>query len=57
MPVIYELRGRATAFGELGINLYSGCTVACRYCCLAPSLCRVTWEQWTTGRSLEGIFC
>ena len=32
MPVIYELRGKTTTFGGLGINLYSGCAVGCRYC-------------------------
>ena len=47
MPVIYELRGRAAEFGELGINLYSGCAVACGYC-YRPSLYRMTWERWTT---------
>ena len=46
MPVIYELRGIMTAFGELGLNLYSGCAVGCRYCPI-PSLHRVTWESWT----------
>ena len=48
MRVIYELRGRTADFGELGLNLYSGCAVACRYC-TDPAIRRMTWEKWTTG--------
>ena len=32
MPVIYGLRGKVAEFCELGINLYSGCAIGCRYC-------------------------
>ena len=32
MAVIYELRGTMAEFAELGLNLYSGCAVGCRYC-------------------------
>ena len=55
MPVIYELRGKATAFGDLGINLYSGCAVGCRYC-LDNWVRRMTWERWTTARGRKKIF-
>ena len=48
MPVLYELRGRTAAYGELGLNLYSGCAVGCRYC-YDVWLQRMTWERWTTG--------
>ena len=48
MAVIYELRGGAAVFGELGVNLYSGFAVGCRYCCDAV-FHRVTWEQWISG--------
>ena len=48
MSVIYELRGKAAEFGDLGLNLYSGCAVGCRYC-HDPWLRRMTWERWTTG--------
>ena len=48
MPIIYELRGIATEFAELGLNLYSGCAVGCRYCS-EPWYRRMTWERWTIG--------
>ena len=47
MSVIYELRGRAAALGELGLNLFSGCAVGCRNC-NDPWIRRMTWEKWTT---------
>ena len=47
MPVIFELRGGMASFSELGVNLYSGCAVGCRYC-TDPSLRRTTWERWTS---------
>ena len=49
MAVIYELRGKAAENCELGVNLYSGCAVGCRYC-PEPWLRRMTLEQWTTVR-------
>ena len=33
---------------ELGITLYSGCAVGCRYC-YDVWVRRMTWEQWTAG--------
>ena len=48
MAVIYEVRGRATELSELGLNLYSGCAVGCRYCSDAW-LRSMTWEKWTKG--------
>ena len=48
MPVIYELRGKSAEFSDLGLNLYSGCAVGCRYCG-SIWLHRTTWEQWTAG--------
>ena len=48
MAVFYELRGKTAGFTELGINLYFGCAVGCRYCS-APWVRRMTWEKWTTG--------
>ena len=56
MPVIYELRGRWLTFGELGVNLFSGCAVACRYCS-DYWVRRMTWEKWTRGAGRAGIFC
>ena len=48
MPVIYELHGKAAEYAELGIDLYSGCAVGCRYC-YDPWVRRMTWEKWTSG--------
>ena len=48
MPVIYELRGKPAGYGELGINLYSGCAIGCRYC-YEMAMQRVPWEKWTSG--------
>ena len=47
MPVIYELRGKVAEFCDLGLNLFSGCTVGCRYCPDAW-LRRMPWDKWTT---------
>ena len=55
MAIIYEMRGSAVEFGDLGVNLYSGCAVGCRYC-HSISLQRMTWERWTIGASRAGIF-
>ena len=46
MPVIYELRGKTAGYGELGLNLYTGCSIGCRYC-YDIWLHRTTWERWT----------
>ena len=46
MPVIYELRGKPATYTQLGLNLYSGCTVGCRYC-YEVWLPPMTLEKWT----------
>ena len=56
MPVFYELRGKSAVFGDLAINLYSGCAVGCRYC-IDAAVRHMTLEQWTTGPRRAGIFC
>ena len=48
MPVIYELPRKTAAYAELGLNLYSGCAVGCRYCS-GPWFRHLTWERWTHG--------
>ena len=55
MAVIYELRGKPAEFGDLGLNLYYGCAVGCRYC-YDIFLNRTTWERWTR-RGRERRFC
>jgi DNA repair photolyase len=39
MRLIYEPAGRAREYAPLALNLYTGCTHACRYC-YAPAACR-----------------
>ena len=48
MSVIYEMGGKAAACAELGLNLYYGCAVGCRYC-TEPWLQRTTLASWTSG--------
>ena len=43
---LYELRGTPAEFCELGVNLYYGCVVGCRYC--YELFRRTTREQWTS---------
>ena len=39
--------GNRLNFSELGVDLYSGCAVGCRYCS-DPWVRRMTWERWTS---------
>ncbi len=45
MPVIYEPRGKAREYSELAVNLYTGCSHACRYC-YCPAILRKTVDAW-----------
>ena len=57
MPVIYELRGKPATYTQLGLNLYSGCTVGCRYCSgLAASARRWRNGPTTRGRDRNILF-
>ena len=31
MPLIYEPRGKAREYSDLAVNLYTGCSDACRF--------------------------
>jgi DNA repair photolyase len=46
MAIIYEPRGKAREYSELAVNLYTGCSHACRYC-YCPAVLRRTMDQWT----------
>jgi DNA repair photolyase len=39
MQTIYEPKGKAKEYGELALNIYTGCTHGCTYC-YAPSVLR-----------------
>ena len=45
MSIIYEPRGKAREYSELAVNLYKGCSHACRYC-YCPAILRKTVEAW-----------
>jgi DNA repair photolyase len=47
MPIIYEPRGKAREYSELAVNLYTGCSHACRYC-YCPAILRKTIDQWAS---------
>ena len=48
MAIIFELHGKRAVFGELGIELYFGCSVGCRNC-NDPRARRMRREQWITN--------
>ena len=43
MGYIYEPKGRAREYGELALNLYSGCRHGCKYCYVPAVLRRKTF--------------
>ena len=45
MPIIYEPRGKAKEYSDLAVNLYTGCSHACRYC-YCPAILRKTIDAW-----------
>ena len=45
MPIIYEPRGKAWEYSDLAVNLYTGCSHACRYC-YCPAILRKTIDAW-----------
>lgn len=46
MSIIYEPRGKAKEYSELAVNLYSGCSHACRYC-YCPAIVRKKIDEWS----------
>jgi len=46
MGVIYEPRGKAREYSELALNLYKGCSHACKYC-YCPAITRQSLEDWS----------
>ena len=45
MSIIYEPRGKAREYSDLAVNLYTGCSHACRYC-YCPAILRKTVDAW-----------
>ncbi len=45
MSIIYEPRGKAREYSDLAVNLYTGCSHACRYC-YCPAILRKTIDAW-----------
>jgi DNA repair photolyase len=41
MPIIYEPRGKVREYSDLAVNLFAGCSHACRYC-YCPAVLRKT---------------
>jgi DNA repair photolyase len=47
MKAIYTPTGKAKEYSNLACNLYTGCSVGCKYC-YAPSIMRMTREEFRT---------
>jgi len=48
MVAIYQPQGKAREYSEFALNLYTGCSHACRYC-YCPAIMRKTLEEWTVN--------
>ena len=54
-PPIYEPKGKAKEYGDLALNIYTGCPHSCYYC-FAPSVLHKAREQFHRGITpREGI--
>ena len=54
-PPIYEPKGAAKEYGDLALNIYTGCTHGCYYC-FAPNVLHKTKEAFSCDvRARDGI--
>lgn len=51
---IYEPRGRAREYGELAVNIYTGCNHGCSYC-YAPAVLHKEQGAFTEVQTRPGI--
>ena len=51
---IYEPRGRAREYGELAVNIYTGCNHGCSYC-YAPAVLHRGQEEFAEVQPRPGI--
>lgn len=48
MAAIYQPQGKAREYSEFALNLYTGCSHACRYC-YCPAIMRQTLTEWAAN--------
>lgn len=52
MKVIYEPKGKAREYSPLALNLYTGCSVGCKYC-YVPNYLRKSKEEFRNNISVR----
>jgi len=55
MRVIYEPKGKAREYSNLALNLYLGCSHACKYC-YVPNYCKIDRNYFNNNQKARDIF-